>query len=157
MTLHAAKGLEFPRVFLVGLEEGIFPNHHALADPARLAEERRLAYVGMTRARRELFLSWAETRRLFGTAQYQRPSRFLDELPENVVELERPRSPKPGPFAPGAAASLRVGQRVLHPVFGEGLVIETEGDGEDVRIQVCFAAAGTRWLLASAAPLKPLS
>lgn len=157
MTLHAAKGLEFPRVFLVGLEEGIFPNHHALADPARLAEERRLAYVGMTRARRELFLSWAETRRLFGTAQYQRPSRFLDELPENVVELERPQSPTPGPFAPGAAASLRVGQRVLHPVFGEGLVIETKGDGEDVRIQVCFAAAGTRWLLASAAPLKPLS
>lgn len=154
MTLHAAKGLEFPRVFLVGLEEGLFPSRHALADPSRLAEERRLAYVGITRAQRELFLCWAEVRHLFGAAQYQRASRFLDELPEEAIEPLRPHAHA---AARPASPSIRIGQRVLHAVFGEGTVIDAEGEGSEARIQVRFAAAGTRWLLASIAPLRPLS
>lgn len=157
MTLHTAKGLEFPRVFLVGLEEGLFPSRHALNDPARLAEERRLAYVGITRARRELYLCWAEVRHLFGMAQYQRPSRFLEELPAEAVEPLRPRAPAQVRAASSGSPSIRIGQRVLHAVFGEGTVIDAEGEGSETRIQVRFAAAGTRWLLASAAPLRPLS
>ncbi len=156
MTLHAAKGLEFPRVFLVGMEEGLFPSRYALEDPAGLAEERRLAYVGITRARHELYLSWAEVRHLFGSAQYQRPSRFLNDLPEDATESLRPPAGAPAPVRAAAAPPIRVGQRVLHAVFGEGMVIGTEGEGGDTRIQVRFAGAGTRWLLASLAPLQPL-
>ncbi len=171
MTLHSAKGLEFPLVFLVGLEEGLFPNARSLEEPGRLEEERRLAYVGMTRAERELYLTHAESRRLYGRESYNMPSRFLRELPEEMVESLRPQAHiRPaGRFAAArsgsglnpqqaaaAEAGLAIGSRVRHAKFGEGVITQYEGGGASTRVQVHFANAGAKWLVLSFARLAPL-
>ncbi|MBS0211703.1 MAG: DNA helicase II [Proteobacteria bacterium] len=163
MTLHSAKGLEFPLVFLVGMEEGLFPSARSLEDPARLAEERRLAYVGITRAQRKLIASYAEVRRMHGQDHYGQPSRFLREMPPALLREVRPkiqvsrpvhgsaRTPvAPEPTAPG----IRLGQRVRHPSFGLGVVMDTEGAGAHARVQVNFEEAGSKWLVAAYANLQ---
>jgi DNA helicase-2/ATP-dependent DNA helicase PcrA len=159
MTLHAAKGLEFPVVFITGLEEGLFPHQRALEDAAGLAEERRLCYVGMTRAMRALYLSYAEKRRLYQTEQYTVPSRFLDEIPPECVEAVRPRVEVSRPIslspAAPAAGGFRLGQTVRHARFGEGVVLACEGAGESARLQVNFRDAGAKWLIAGYANLQP--
>jgi DNA helicase-2/ATP-dependent DNA helicase PcrA len=165
MTLHSAKGLEFPTVFLVGLEDGLFPTQRSVEDPSRLEEERRLAYVGITRARHRLVLCYAESRRQYGSETLSRPSRFLDELPAHLLNEVRPRAkisrPVYAPRARGHAEldtgpSIRLGQRVHHASFGEGVVVSAEGSGAHTRIQVNFADAGPKWLVAAYANLTAL-
>ncbi len=165
MTLHSAKGLEFPIVFLAGLEEGLFPSQRSVEDAGRLEEERRLAYVGITRARERLILTYAESRRLHGSEMLTRPSRFLGELPAQLLHEVRPRArivrPVYAPRARGHAdldetPAIRLGQRVRHASFGEGVVISAEGSGAHTRIQVNFANAGPKWLVAAYANLTAL-
>lgn len=165
MTLHSAKGLEFPWVFLCGMEEGLFPHHMSHEEPGRLEEERRLCYVGMTRAMRKLFLSYAEVRRLHGTESHHRPSRFISEIPKELLEEVRLRTSVIRPaqsLKPVKNSSynsiigdtgLRIGQTVRHAAFGEGTLIDVEGHGEHMRLQVRFNKAGTKWLVASFAKL----
>jgi DNA helicase-2/ATP-dependent DNA helicase PcrA len=166
MTLHSAKGLEFPVVFLVGMEEGLFPSQRSVDDEGRLEEERRLAYVGITRAREKLIVSHAESRRMHGTEMLARPSRFLGEMPAELIDEVRPRvnvtrplyAGRPGEVSPAREESLpvKLGQRVNHPSFGEGVVISAEGSGAHTRLQVNFEAAGSKWLVAAYANLTPL-
>jgi DNA helicase-2/ATP-dependent DNA helicase PcrA len=163
MTLHSAKGLEFPLVFLVGLEDGLFPSQKSLDEPGRLEEERRLAYVGITRAQRTLILSYAETRRLHGMETYNRPSRFLHELPRELLHEVRPRVQVSRPMYAGrfvddggSASPLKLGQRVRHGTFGEGVVIDAEGSGAHARVQVNFENAGAKWLVVAYANLTSL-
>ncbi|MCB1790972.1 MAG: DNA helicase II, partial [Gammaproteobacteria bacterium] len=163
MTLHSAKGLEFPLVFIGGVEEGLFPHSMSAEDPERLEEERRLCYVGMTRAMAQLYLTYAEGRRLHGSETYPLPSRFLREIPGELVEEVRARPSVSRPYSPGhgslnsaqEAAGLRLGQRVLHPKFGEGVVLNAEGQGNGARVQVNFADAGAKWLVVAYANLTP--
>ena len=161
MTLHSAKGLEFPLVFLVGMEEGLFPHFMSNEEPGRLEEERRLAYVGITRARRQLYLSYAEKRRLHGRDTYPRPSRFLGEIPAELTRDVRARTTISRPVAATQPAatndkdSLRLGQRVRHPNFGDGVVINIEGQGSSTRAQVNFAQ-GAKWLVLAYAKLERL-
>jgi DNA helicase-2/ATP-dependent DNA helicase PcrA len=163
MTLHSAKGLEFPLVFLVGLEDGLFPSQRSLDEPGRLEEERRLAYVGITRARQTLILTYAESRRLHGSETYNRPSRFLHELPRELLHEVRPRVQVSRPAFGGRfvddggdAAPVRLGQRVRHGSFGEGVVIDIEGSGAHARVQVNFEDAGSKWLVLAYANLAVL-
>ena len=162
MTLHSAKGLEFPVVFLVGLEDGLFPHSLSADDASRLEEERRLCYVGMTRAMRALYLTHAESRRLYGRESSAPPSRFLREVPPGLIEDIRARSitrHHPAPAAavtPGEAGPYRLGQRVRHPKFGEGVVLNSEGRGAAARIQVNFQKNGAKWLVLAYARLEPL-
>ncbi|MGN6234498.1 ATP-dependent DNA helicase [Dyella sp.] len=166
MTLHSAKGLEFPVVFLVGLEEGLFPSQRSVEDEGRLEEERRLAYVGITRARERLFITHAESRRMHGTEMLARPSRFLGEMPAELIDEVRPRvqvsRPLYGGYRGAASTSLeealpvKLGQRVSHPTFGEGVVLSAEGAGAHARLQVNFENAGSKWLVAAYANLTPL-
>ena len=211
MTLHSAKGLEFPDVFLVGLEEGVFPHTRALTEPTELEEERRLAYVGITRAQRRLHITHAWSRTLFGATQYNPPSRFLDEIPAELVEStgkvggrsgagrssyrSRPdggyrtdsgqrrgaalssfdpddddvaahrervveaalRAGRSTPAPSGAEGlGLRVGDDVVHPTFGEGVVIEVRGEGDRAEASVRFAGVGTKHLSLAWAPLKKI-
>jgi len=166
MTLHSAKGLEFPIVFLVGMEEGLFPSQRSVDDEGRLEEERRLAYVGITRAREKLFVTHAESRRMHGTEMLARPSRFLGEMPAELIDEVRPRVQVSRPIYAGRfnqpSSSLqeelpvKLGQRVSHPSFGEGVVISAEGSGGHARLQVNFEGAGSKWLVASYANLTPL-
>jgi DNA helicase II / ATP-dependent DNA helicase PcrA len=163
MTLHSAKGLEFPLVFLVGLEDGLFPSQKSLDEPGRLEEERRLAYVGITRARQSLFLSYAESRRLHGVETYNRPSRFLHELPRELLHEVRPRVQVSRPAYGGHfvddggdAAALKLGQRVRHASFGEGVVTNAEGSGAHARVEVNFERAGAKWLVLTYANLTTL-
>ncbi len=166
MTLHTAKGLEFPLVFLVGLEEGLFPSNRSLDESGRLEEERRLAYVGITRARQRLMLSYAETRRLHGQEMYGLPSRFLREIPPHLLNEVRPRvqvsrayaSPSaPRGFGQAAveAPPIRLGANVVHPKFGTGVVTDYEGSGAHARVQVQFDAEGSKWLVLAYANLSP--
>jgi len=170
MTLHSAKGLEFPIVYLVGLEQGLFPHMRAVEEGS-IEEERRLCYVGMTRARERLFLSHAEIRRMHGTEQIASPSQFLRELPAECVVETRPRAklqrpvfePRPRRYAesrPAAVddsmAGLKLGQRVQHKSFGEGTITSFDGDGDRIRVEVRFRDAGTKWLMLSYANLQPL-
>ncbi len=164
MSLHSAKGLEFPLVFLTGLEEGLFPHQHSLDDGKRLEEERRLCYVGMTRARRELYLSHAEVRRLYGREHYSSPSRFLGEIPAELLDevrahpaLARPawRASAPAP-AEAPPPGMRLGSRVRHARFGEGVVLNYEGRGEHARVQVNFEDTGAKWLVVAYANLQAL-
>lgn len=165
MTLHSAKGLEFPLVFLCGMEEGLFPHQRSIEDPDGLEEERRLCYVGMTRAMQRLYLSHAELRRLHGREDFAAPSRFLREIPEEFVQEVRPRARvsrplyRPAGTAVGATTSLdglRLGQRVQHRKFGEGVVLQFEGEGARARVQVNFSTAGSKWLMLGYANLEPL-
>ncbi len=164
MTLHSAKGLEFKLVFVVGMEEGLFPSQQSLEDPGRLEEERRLCYVGMTRAMQKLYFTYAESRRLYGRDSYPRPSRFLRELPREQVEevrmgaqIGRPATVTTPVFSetPGKVG-YRLGQRVLHKKFGEGVVLQSEGSGTQARVQINFENIGLKWLVLSYANLEVL-
>ena len=167
MTLHSAKGLEFPLVFLGGLEEGLFPHRMSANEPGRLEEERRLAYVGITRAMRELYLTYAETRRLHGQDSYNRPSRFLMEIPQDLLSEVRMNGALHRPFGASAGAAsglfdsndeagLRIGQRVAHGKYGEGVVMQMEGGGERAKVEVNFPGVGSKWLMVGYANLQPL-
>ncbi len=177
MTLHAAKGLEYPAVFLTGLEDGVFPHLRTLGDEAELQEERRLAYVGITRARERLYLSRAHMRSAWGQTSYNPPSRFLDEVPEHLVDWQRGASSVTAPPAMAAVASrligtprgrtagpglrpipaLDVGDRVNHDAFGLGVVTATRGAGDSSQAEVDFGAGtGAKWLLLRYAPLEKL-
>ena len=163
MTLHTAKGLEFPVVFLTGLEDGLFPHRRSLNDAESLEEERRLCYVGATRAMSELYLSHAEQRRLHGTDSFHQPSRFISEIPRELIEDVRPRSNFSQPaFRRGGleetepAFGLRLGQRVRHGKFGEGVVLGYEGAGAHARVQVNFETTGAKWLVMSYANLEAM-
>jgi len=181
MTVHASKGLEFDAVFITGLEEGLFPHENALSDAGGLEEERRLMYVAITRARRRLYLSHAQTRLLHGQTRYNLRSRFLEELPEEVLKWLTPQrggfgsfapqaiaaradwapaagrfglhSRKPQPTPPAAGGAIRAGQQVFHNKFGEGRVLAVEGTGDDARAQVNFPRHGVKWLALSIAKL----
>jgi DNA helicase-2/ATP-dependent DNA helicase PcrA len=161
MTLHSAKGLEFPVVFLAGMEDGLFPHQRSVADLAGLEEERRLAYVGMTRAMRQLYITYAEQRRLYGVDTYGQPSRFISELPADLVDEIRPRLQVSRPVFVRRSSSLeepppqnmRMGSRVRHSKFGDGVVLNFEGNGPHARIQVNFEGQGTKWLMLSYANL----
>ena len=165
MTLHSAKGLEFPQVFLVGLEEGLFPSGKSTEESGRLEEERRLAYVGLTRAREKLTLTYAESRRLHGMEMFGMPSRFLREIPAALVHDVRPKVNASRPSYAGSSSSrfhdtpdpnaLRLGQRVTHASFGTGIVMDSEGTGSHARVQVNFEDAGAKWLVLAYANLSP--
>jgi DNA helicase-2/ATP-dependent DNA helicase PcrA len=163
MTLHSAKGLEFDNVFIVGLEEGLFPHQHSSQEVSQLEEERRLCYVGITRARQRLTLTYAQHRRLHGAEYYPRPSRFLSELPAELLSEVRlggsvslpAFSAAPKKMADGGEGQFRLGQRVLHARFGEGVVLGLEGYGAHARVQVNFAGAGSKWLVIAYANLEP--
>jgi DNA helicase II / ATP-dependent DNA helicase PcrA len=161
MTLHSAKGLEFPVVFLAGMEDGLFPHQRSVADLAGLEEERRLCYVGATRAMRQLYITYAEQRRLYGIDTYGQPSRFISELPAELVEEIRPRLQVSRPLFVKRSAtldesppSMRMGSRVRHLKFGDGVVLNFEGNGPHARIQVNFEGQGTKWLMLSYANLE---
>ena len=164
MTLHSAKGLEFPLVFLGGMEEGLFPAQRSLDEPGRLEEERRLAYVGITRARERLVLSYAESRRIHGVDTLGVPSRFLREIPADVIREVRPRISisRPATMLGGgarmrmeeSASAFRLGQSVRHPHFGDGTIMDAEGTGSHARVQVNFENAGPKWLVLAFAQLE---
>ena len=185
MTLHTAKGLEFPVVFLCGLEDGLFPHQRSITDMQGLEEERRLCYVGTTRAMRHLFITYAEQRRMHGIDSYGAPSRFIAEIPAELVEEVRPKvqvsrptymgssrdypsRPARPAVAPGAVrpsmggqrfqdenpGGLKLGQRVRHPKFGDGVVLSVEGQGTNARVQVNFERQGTKWLMMGYANLQ---
>ncbi|MFC0180525.1 DNA helicase II [Thorsellia kenyensis] len=164
MTVHSAKGLEFEQVFIVGLEEGIFPSQMSGEDETRLEEERRLAYVGITRAREKLTLSYTEVRRLWGNEVRHKPSRFISELPENLLEEVRLRGAIKTPSiqrnasthklaATWNSSEYQLGQRVTHSKFGDGTIINIEGEGAHTRLQIAFQGQGIKWLIASYANL----
>ncbi len=173
MTLHSAKGLEFDAIFLVGLEEGLVPHARSLARGDALEEERRLCYVGMTRARERLHLTWAQSRSVFGQRRLSQPSRFLREIPRDQVEetadgrlpviaasvprrrfaSERGFTPAPAP-SPEALKELRPGARVRHPLFGVGTVLRSEAAGEDLKVTVSFPGVGAKRLVARYAGLE---
>ncbi|CAN5130357.1 DNA helicase II [soil metagenome] len=165
MTLHSAKGLEFPQVFLVGLEDGLFPSQRSIEESGRLEEERRLAYVGLTRARRKLTLTYAESRRLHGMEHLGTPSRFLREIPAALLHEVRPRAGLSRPAFPSASQrwsgpqhevpGLKLGQRVRHASFGPGVVMDSEGSGAHARVQVNFEDGGAKWLVLAYANLTP--
>ena len=165
MSLHTAKGLEFPLVFLTGLEEGLFPHQRSLEEGSgRLEEERRLCYVGMTRAMQKLYLTYAESRRLYGNERYTSPSRFLGEIPEDLMTEIRAK-PVSTYAAPKRSSDwvdmdqthesgVSVGANVTHPKFGDGVVVNLEGHGEYARIQINFADVGSKWLVLAYANLS---
>ena len=161
MTLHSAKGLEFPLVFLVGMEEGLFPSNRSMEESGRLEEERRLAYVGLTRAREKLTLTYAESRRLHGMEMYGTPSRFLREIPAALLNEVRPRVNVSRPAFGGrfaeapATGGIKLGQRVSHAQFGSGIVMDCEGSGAHARVQVNFEDTGVKWLVLAYANLTP--
>ncbi len=170
MTVHAAKGLEFHTVFITGLEEGLFPHDNSLNDPANLEEERRLMYVAITRARRRLYLSLAQSRMLHGQTRFSLASRFLDELPQDLLRWLNRGYPAVGAVphsspsqvtpasrrAPPAESGLRIGQTVEHAKFGVGVVVDYEGQGANPNVQVNFGAVGIKWLALQYAKLKLL-
>lgn len=170
MTLHAAKGLEFPVVFLAGLEEELFPHYLSMNEPKAMEEERRLCYVGVTRAMRKLFMTYAEVRRMHGKEAYHRPSRFLHEIPVELIDEIRFRTRVTRPSSSSSPTkqqstknkmnntsinynpkAFRIGQEVHHRIFGDGTVLDCEGEGEDMKVRVRFSQAkiGTKVLIAS--------
>lgn len=165
MTLHSAKGLEFPVVFLCGMEDGLFPHQRSITDIDGLEEERRLCYVGTTRAMKQLYLTYAEQRRLHGVDSYGTPSRFIREIPSELLEEVRPRIQVSRPvYIPrkslmeeeAAMTGVRLGQRVRHGKFGEGVILGLEGQGSHARVQVNFERQGTKWLMLAYANLEPV-
>jgi DNA helicase-2/ATP-dependent DNA helicase PcrA len=161
MTLHSAKGLEFPVVFIAGMEEGIFPHYRSLLEPAELEEERRLCYVGMTRAKKRLYMTSAEERLIFGENWYNGPSRFLDEIPEGLVKADTAAKEKEMIKIDAPAEDIEynfnVGDTINHPKFGTGEITGLSGKGGELIIQVDFAAAGEKLLMAKYAPLTKAS
>ena len=162
MTLHSAKGLEFPLVILAGLEENLFPHRMSIEEPGRLEEERRLAYVGITRAQQKLLITYAESRRLHGNETYNTPSRFVREIPSELIEEVRLHGGLTRPLASVSSSplsddntGLSLGQPVMHPMFGEGVVLNIEGRGANARIEVNFAE-GSKWLVLQYANLQAL-
>lgn len=162
MTLHSAKGLEFPDVYLVGMEEGLFPHQRSSEDIIQLEEERRLCYVGITRAKKVLTMTYTQHRRLHGSDYYPQPSRFIDEIPSELLnEIRLGGSVTESLFSrsndrpTGEDGELALGQRVRHVKFGEGTVLNLEGSGNHMRIQVNFEKAGSKWLVAQYANLSP--
>ncbi|HBW83693.1 MAG TPA: DNA helicase II, partial [Gammaproteobacteria bacterium] len=172
MTLHSAKGLEFQLVFLSGMEEGLFPHKMSMDNLTGLEEERRLCYVGITRAKIKLFMSYAESRRMHGDVNLCRPSRFIREVPDDLVEEVRLKTTinrahasgrigvkmgsTPGRGAEVPDTQISLGQRVNHGKFGEGVVLNYEGQGSNARVQVNFDAVGSKWLVISYAKLEVL-
>ena len=168
MTVHSAKGLEFDVVFITGLEEGLFPHEQSVSEPEGLEEERRLAYVAITRARHRLYLSHAQTRMLHGQTRYNIPSRFLEEIPQELMKWLTPRFSRQKPFTPDFSrqtrttlprpardvGGFRIGQNVMHPKFGPGVIIDAEGHGNDARVQVNFGNLGVKWLAVAVAKLQ---
>ena len=172
MTLHSAKGLEFPKVFLVGMEEGLFPHKMSLEEPGRLEEERRLAYVGITRAMQHLVLSYAETRRLYGSETFNKVSRFVREIPPALIQEVRLSNSVQRPFSSTRSSGMgnsnlfagsdipdtgfHLGQAVRHSLFGDGVILNFEGSGAQARVQVNFASEGSKWLMLGYAKLEAL-
>ena len=169
MTVHSAKGLEFDAVFLTGLEEGLFPHEQSVTAADGLEEERRLAYVAITRARNRLYLSHAQTRMLHGQTRYNIPSRFLEEIPQELMKWLTPRFSRQKAFAPDFSRTteafplkkpardvggFRIGQNVTHPKFGPGVIVDAEGQGTEARVQVNFGNQGLKWLAVSVARLQ---
>jgi DNA helicase-2/ATP-dependent DNA helicase PcrA len=158
MTLHNAKGLEFEVVFIAGMEDGVFPHHRSMTDPQELEEERRLAYVGITRARRKLYLCHAWSRSLFGSSSYNPPSRFLGELPLDLVHEIEGREEKVTAaqlgHGPVSIPEVAAGDTVVHDRFGEGVVLAVSGQGTDAEAVVHFEEEGEKRLLLAYAPLK---
>ena len=181
MTVHSAKGLEFHSVFITGLEQGLFPHEQSANERDGVEEERRLMYVAITRAKRRLYLSFAQTRMLHGQTRYNIRSRFFDELPEGLLKWLTPRfvaqqhfaepsyqkssirakndsAPRSVGGAKGGGAGTpgwRIGQNVVHPKFGSGVIVDAEGSGSDARVQVNFTSAGVKWLALQFAKLAP--
>ncbi len=169
MTLHSAKGLEFPMVFLCGVEEGLFPHERSTSDDSKLEEERRLCYVGITRAEKQLFLSYAQSRRIHGSDTYPSKSRFIDEVPAELIQEVRLKGkvtqpafqpPKKKSYARATTTTsvegFKLGQRVTHGKFGEGVVLQFEGESSQARVQIQFDQAGSKWLVMSYAKLQSL-
>jgi len=166
MTLHSAKGLEFPMVFLAGVEENLFPHKMSIDEPGRLEEERRLCYVGITRAMEKLLISYAESRRMHGEEKLNAVSRFVREIPKELVQEVRIKATISRPINFSANASqdtideehpgISLGQAVHHRVFGEGVILQFEGQSANARVQVNFAQSGTKWLVLKYAKLEPL-
>ncbi|HET7669025.1 MAG TPA: 3'-5' exonuclease, partial [Burkholderiales bacterium] len=170
MSVHSAKGLEFDVVFLTGLEEGLFPHEQSVTERDGLEEERRLAYVAITRARHRLYLSHAQTRMLHGQTRYNVPSRFLEEIPQNLMKWLTPRFSRQKAFTPDfsrqtrtqpanrpmvkGVGGFRIGQNVMHAKFGAGVIVDAEGQGNDARVQVNFGNHGVKWLAVSVAKLQ---
>jgi len=165
MTLHSAKGLEFPLVFMSGLEETLFPHIRSMDSPDQLEEERRLCYVGVTRAKQKLYITYAEIRKIHGSDVFNPPSRFIREIPAELIDEVRPRasvtlsyerksSQAPRDFKISEGISL--GQRVVHKKFGQGIVLNYEGTGDSARVQINFDNAGSKWLVLSFANLEVL-
>ncbi len=166
MTLHSAKGLEFPVVFLTGLEEGIFPHSRSLLEPAELEEERRLCYVGVTRARERLYLTHSFRRIIYGSERYNKPSRFLEEIPAHLLSSEEPAGGNKGRNRTGLSAGEKsarkaheidlfiLGDKVRHVKWGTGVVVGVQGEGEDTELKVAFPDQGIKVLLAKYAPLE---
>ena len=165
MTLHSAKGLEFPLVFVTGFEENLFPHRLSIEEPGQLEEERRLCYVGMTRAMEKLYIIYAEMRNLHGNETFNPPSRFLREIPPELTQeirtggaIGRKSYNSKGIVAQGEIpeTDLVLGQRVVHEVFGEGVILNYEGQGANARVEVNFDSSETKWLMASYAKLRPI-
>ena len=172
MTVHSAKGLEFHAVFITGLEEGLFPHEQSQMASDGLEEERRLMYVALTRARTRLYLSFAQTRLLHGQTRYNVASRFIEEIPAGITHWLTPRvgagrhdatawvtAPAPEAATPAAARAVpsgyRIGQSVIHPKFGQGVIVSSEGSGTDARLQINFGRQGMKWLALEYAKLAP--
>jgi DNA helicase-2/ATP-dependent DNA helicase PcrA len=186
MTLHSAKGLEFDNVFIVGMEEGVFPGMQAVYNPAEIEEERRLAYVGITRAKKNLYLTKARTRMLYGSTTHNRTSRFVEEIPHSLIKntgvaAQPPMfgggmggsmggnpystqfkkaiaapAPKPAPKPAQPVENLVVGDSVSHGTFGTGVVLSAKPMGNDVLLEIAFDKAGTKKLMAKFAKLKKI-
>jgi DNA helicase-2/ATP-dependent DNA helicase PcrA len=163
MTIHSAKGLEFPVVFMIGMEEGVFPHSRALMEEAEMEEERRLAYVGITRAEEELYVTNAKMRTLFGRTNMNPESRFIEEMPKEVLEdLNEKKSPKPklnrtigAKSTGGDVKAWSVGDKAVHGKWGVGVVVRVKGDGEDQELDVAFPSpVGIKRLLAKFAPIE---
>lgn len=164
MTLHSAKGLEFPLVFIAGMEEKLFPHQMSLDEPGGLEEERRLAYVGITRAMKQLYLTYAEKRRMWGRETYPSVSRFISEIPADLMtevrlntQVQRPVFQKQSPIKPKGPEGFHLGQLVQHPKFGKGIIINYEGDGPQASVQVNFEKEGLKKLMLAYAKLEPAS
>ena len=165
MTLHSAKGLEFPLVFLAGMEENLFPHKMSIDEPGRLEEERRLAYVGITRAMQKLYLTFAETRSIYGNESFNSVSRFVRDIPSEVIEevrlqnnIARPTSYAAGSLQTdqGEATGFSLGQQIMHNVYGEGVILNFEGNGPRARVHVSFEQVGTKILILASANLSPI-